>query len=93
MLHYFVLECPGNGEIGDCECEGQLWINADCRSYTNWKSSQTLQGLILLYFYPREGFYCDSKLAGGGKDIKCSEGERIEVNMVDKTWKCIMVRQ
>ena len=32
MLHCFILECPGNGDIGECECEGQLWINEDCRS-------------------------------------------------------------
>jgi len=63
----FKIECPGNGDIGECECDKQLWINEDCS----------------------EGFYCDSALAGGGRDIKCAEGERIDVNMVNKTWSCI----
>jgi hypothetical protein len=27
-----MIECPGNGDIGECECDGQLWINENCRS-------------------------------------------------------------
>ena len=30
-----ISECPGNGEIGACECDGQLWINEDCRLKQN----------------------------------------------------------
>jgi hypothetical protein len=44
-------------------------------------------------FYFREGFYCNKNLAGGGKDITCQEGERINVNMVNLTWSCIEVRK
>jgi len=63
----FNIECPGNGEIGACECDGQLWINEDCS----------------------EGFYCDSVMDGGGEDITCEEGQRVDVDMVSMEWKCI----
>ncbi|XP_023325961.1 uncharacterized protein LOC111699505 [Eurytemora carolleeae] len=63
----FHVECPGNGDIGECECDGQLWINDDCR----------------------KGFYCSSKMPGGGQDISCKEEERINVNMINQTWSCV----
>ncbi|XP_023340765.1 uncharacterized protein LOC111710837 [Eurytemora carolleeae] len=63
----FKVECPGNGDIGECECDGQLWIDDTCRN----------------------GFYCDSRMAGNGIDIKCNDTERIDVDMIEQSWKCI----
>ena len=31
VISILCIECPGNGDIGECECDGQLWINDDCR--------------------------------------------------------------
>ena len=31
VISILCIECPGNGDIGECECYGQLWINDDCR--------------------------------------------------------------
>lgn len=38
-----------------------------------------------------EGFYCNSVNEGGGEDIMCGEGERVDVDLTDLSWKCVPV--
>ena len=38
-----------------------------------------------------EGFYCNSVNEGGGEDIMCGVGERVDFDLTDLSWKCVPV--
>ena len=38
-----------------------------------------------------EGFYCNESFPGGGEDITCPEGQRVDVDMTQLTWSCVEV--
>ena len=71
--------CPGAFALECPETDlGSDFDQTDCNC----------DGEILVNNDCSEAFYCLSKFLGGGKSLKCAEGEILKVDLVDYKWSC-----